>query len=246
MRLDLYLVEHGLAKTRSQASDLIKRSLVLVDGEIAGKTGVEITTQHVELIAESKYVSRAGEKLAQALIDFNIDLRDKIAIDIGSSTGGFTDCAIQHGIRFVYAYDVGSHQMDERLKESPLIELHEETNILSVQVPHADIIFIDVSFTSIKPIFKHLEGFQGEMVCLIKPQFEAGPEYLKQGILKNPKRTKEVLVDVLSYARSLGFSIAALKASHLKGKSGNQEYILYIKEPDKHQNLSVLIGEALC
>jgi 23S rRNA (cytidine1920-2'-O)/16S rRNA (cytidine1409-2'-O)-methyltransferase len=246
MRLDLYLVEHGFVKTRSQASDLIRRSLVLIDGKIASKTGIDITTQSIELIAESRYVSRAGEKLAQALVDFNINLHDKIAIDIGSSTGGFTDCAIQHGIHFVYAYDVGSHQMDENLQKNPLIELHEETNVLSVKLPKSDIIFIDVSFTSIKPILKHLEGFEGEMVCLIKPQFEAGPEYLKQGILKDIKRTKEVLLDVLLYARTLGFSIASLKASHLKGKSGNQEYILYISQPDRHQNLSVLIGEAVC
>ncbi len=246
MRLDHYLVEQGLATTRSQASDLIRRGLVLVDGVVASKTGIEINSQTIELISESKFVSRAGEKLYQALVDFNIDLHGKIAIDIGSSTGGFTDCALQNGIHFVYAYDVGTDQMDSKLRNHKQIELHEETNILSVQIPQADIIFIDVSFTSIKPILDHLKGFKGEMVCLVKPQFEAGPKYLKQGILKDQKRTEIVLVDVLNHVKNLGFFIGGLKKSSLKGKSGNQEYILYISLKDKHQNIDVLIGEALC
>lgn len=246
MRLDLFLVEQGFVKTRSQASDLIRRGLVLVDGKKASKTGIEITSQSIEMVKESRYVSRGGEKLEQALIDFNINLHGKIAIDIGSSTGGFTDCALQHGVLFVYAYDVGSDQMDVSLRNHPHIELHEETNILTVSIPKADIIFIDVSFTSIKPILKHLEGFKGEMVCLVKPQFEAGPKHLKQGILKDQKRTREVLSDVLHTCRQLGFPIGGLKASRLKGKSGNQEYILYIHLKETHQNIDVLIGEALC
>lgn len=246
MRLDVYLVEHGFVKTRSQASDLIRRGLVNINGIKASKTGVEITDQTITLIQETRYVSRAGEKLAQALVDFNIDLHGKIAIDIGSSTGGFTDCAIQHSIKFVYAYDVGTDQMDQTLRTHPLVELHEETNILDVKIPNADILFIDVSFTSIKPILTHLQGFQGEMVCLIKPQFEAGPQSLKQGILKDMKRTEEVLIEVLDHARHLGFSIAGLKASHLKGKSGNQEYILYIKPNHQMIHIERLISEVLC
>ncbi|MCR3905653.1 MAG: TlyA family RNA methyltransferase [Tenericutes bacterium] len=246
MRLDHYLVEKNLAKSRSKATDLIKRGLVLVDDEVILKTGYEISDQNVDVLENEQFVSRAGEKLKKALLDFNIDLHGKIVIDIGSSTGGFTDCALQHGAKEVYAYDVGTNQMDKNLKKDSRIHLFEGTNILDVDLPNSDIILIDVSFTSIKPILKHLQAFEGEMVALIKPQFEAGHIHFKQGVLKDFKKHKEILTSVLEEARSLGFSIYDLKKSGLKGKQGNQEYVLYIQNTKNEQNIKTLVGDVLC
>ncbi len=246
MRLDHYLVENNIAKTRSQATDLIKRGLVLVNDEVVTKTGYEVTTQLIKLVEEVKYVSRAGEKLYQAIKEFDIHLSNKIVIDIGSSTGGFTDCALQEGAQKVYAYDVGHDQMDLELQKSPKIELHEGTNILDVILPRSDVILIDVSFTSIKPIFNHIQGFDKEIIALIKPQFEVGHIHFKQGVVKDIKRHKEVLTDVLNYARTLGFSIKGLKKSDLKGKAGNQEYILYITDTKNQEDIKKMIGDVLC
>lgn len=230
MRLDHYLVEQDLVKSRSQATDLIKRGLVKVNDIIQTKPGYDLKNDDfIEMVENSRFVSRAGEKLFKALLDFRVDLHDKIVIDIGSSTGGFTDCALQEGAMQVYAYDVGKNQMDEILKLDPRIHLFEETNILDVELPQADLILIDVSFTSIKPIFKHIEGFLGEVIALIKPQFEAGPIHFKKGVLKDQKMHQKILYDVLSEVVELGFSPRNIVKSELKGKQGNQEYLLYIK-----------------
>lgn len=246
MRLDHYLVEHNLAKSRSKATDLIKRGLVLVDGEVMLKTGYEIKDHIVFVLENEQFVSRAGEKLKQALLDFGIDLHGKIVVDVGSSTGGFTDCAIQHGAKEVYAYDVGTNQMDENLKKDPKIHLFEGTNILDIDLPKADVILIDVSFTSIKPILAHLVSFQNEIIALIKPQFESGNIHFKQGVLKDLKKHREILTSVLEEVRALGFSIFDLKKSGLKGKQGNQEYVLYIKGTKNEQNIRKLVGDVLC
>jgi 23S rRNA (cytidine1920-2'-O)/16S rRNA (cytidine1409-2'-O)-methyltransferase len=246
MRLDHYLVEKNIAKTRSQATDLIKRGLVLVNENIVTKTGYEVSNELIKLVEEVKYVSRAGEKLYQAINKFDIELFDKIVCDIGSSTGGFTDCALQEGAKKVYAYDVGKDQMDHELKKNPKILLFEETNILDVDLPLSDLVMIDVSFTSIKPILKHLKGYEHEIIALIKPQFEVGHIHFKQGVVKDLKRHKEVLIDVLNYARELGFSLKGLIKSDLKGKAGNQEYILYITKTKNQEDIKKMIGDVLC
>ncbi|HAX03451.1 MAG: hypothetical protein A2Y45_00175 [Tenericutes bacterium GWC2_34_14] len=246
MRLDLYLVEKGYVKSRSQASDLIKRSLIEVDGKIQTKAGLEVLEPSIKILEEQRFVSRAGEKLMTALLDFDITLHGKIMVDIGSSTGGFTDCAIQEGILKVYAYDVGSNQMDETLKKDPRIELHESTNILDVALPDCNIITIDVSFTSVLPILSHLKGFDGEMIVLIKPQFEAGPIHFKQGVLKDIKMHEKILTHVLEETRNLGFSIRGLKKSSLKGKMGNQEYVMYIHHQPNLEHIPSLVRGVLC
>jgi len=246
MRLDLYLVQYFHLKSRSQATDLITRGLVLVNHKVAKKAGQEVSElDFIEITHESQFVSRSGEKLLQAILDFKIDFKDKICLDIGSSTGGFTDCALKHGAKEVYAYDVGKDQMDLSLRNHPKIHLFEETNILDVKIPHVDVIMIDVSFTSIKPILEHLNGFTGEMICLIKPQYEAGNIHFKQGVLKDLKKHKEILLDILSYTRSLGFSIAGLIKSNLLGKTGNQEYILYVKSIKNIQDIKSMVGDVL-
>lgn len=247
MRLDQLMVNRNLVKTRSQASDFISRGFVLVDDEVAHKAGQNVSLDsNIKLIKESNFVSRAGDKLYQILNDFHISLHDKIVIDIGSSTGGFTDCSLQSGAKLVYAYDVGKNQMDELLKLNPKVILHEETNILDVVLPDSDVILIDVSFTSILPIFNHIQGFNKEIIALIKPQYEAGNVRFKKGVLKDLKRHKEILTHVLTHLIDLGFQIFDLKKSSLKGKTGNQEYLVYIKPSQKIFHLKKVIGEVVC
>jgi 23S rRNA (cytidine1920-2'-O)/16S rRNA (cytidine1409-2'-O)-methyltransferase len=246
MRLDLYLVDQNLTKTRSQATDLINRGLVLVNGIVAFKPGIEITNQEIKLLDQIRFVGRGGEKLMHALLDLHIDMHDKIVVDIGSSTGGFTDCALQHGAKEVYSYDVGTEQMDIELKKDPRIHLHEGTNILDVKIPDSNIILIDVSFTSIKPILKHIKGFTGEILALIKPQFEAGNINFKQGVLKDLKKHREILISVIDEARNLGFNVHQIIKSELKGKSGNQEYILYMKNEHKQIDIKKMVGDVVC
>jgi 23S rRNA (cytidine1920-2'-O)/16S rRNA (cytidine1409-2'-O)-methyltransferase len=245
MRLDLYLVNNNYAKTRSQASDMIKRGLVSLNGKIVLKTGYDYQDELIKIHQDHIFVSRAGEKLNQFLLDSHISLNDKIIVDIGSSTGGFTEVSLINGAKLVYAYDVGKDQMDQVLRKHEKVILNEETNILDVKLPNSDLILIDVSFTSIKPILNHLKGYQNEMICLIKPQFEAGNIHFKQGVLKDMKIHQEILIDVLTYVSNLGFKIKDLKKSSIKGKMGNQEYFLYIKPSNHDLNLKALIGDVL-
>jgi 23S rRNA (cytidine1920-2'-O)/16S rRNA (cytidine1409-2'-O)-methyltransferase len=245
MRLDIYLVEHGYVKSRSQAQDLIKRGLVSVDGEVQTKTGYDIQLESIKLLEETRFVSRAGEKLLQAIVDFKIDMHDKIVVDIGSSTGGFTDCSLQQGAKHVFAYDVGTNQMDPSLRMNPNISLFEQTNILDVEIPKHDIALIDVSFTSIKPIIFHIHTCNEEALCLIKPQFEAGHIKFKQGVLKDLKMHKVILKDIIDDVISLGYFVYGLKKSDLKGKQGNQEYLLYLKKKSNHANIEHMIGSVL-
>jgi 23S rRNA (cytidine1920-2'-O)/16S rRNA (cytidine1409-2'-O)-methyltransferase len=247
LRLDQFLVTKNLTKTRSQASDFIQRGLILVDGQIAHKPGLEVNDrQDIKILKETNFVSRAGDKLYQILSDFYISLDGKIIIDIGSSTGGFTDCSLKSGAKLVYAYDVGKNQMDETLKLDPRVILHEETNILDVTLPKADVILIDVSFTSILPIFKHIQGFNQEIIALIKPQYEAGHIRFKKGVLKDMKIHKEICTHILESVVELGFQIFDFKKSSLKGKTGNQEYLLYLKPSQKTFLIKKAIGEVVC
>ena len=247
MRLDVYLLEQHYVKSRSQATDFIKRGLVSINNQVVLKPGYKITNDDLIKIEEEKhFVSRAGEKLYHALNDFEVSLSDKVIIDVGSSTGGFTDCSIQEGARLVYAYDVGTEQMDFHLRNHPKIKLYEQTNFLDVEIVDADVCLIDVSFTSILPIMKHLKGFKGEILALIKPQFEAGHNKFK-GVLKDRKLIEHILKDVLEEIKSLGFHLVGLKKAHLKGKKGNQEFILYIDDKKNDDlNIKNVVGEVIC
>ena len=247
MRLDVYLVNQKLVKSRSQATDFIKRGLVSINQQIVLKPGFQVNEDDLIKIEEEKhFVSRAGEKLYHALNDFKISLFDKVIIDIGSSTGGFTDCSLQEGAQLIYAYDVGTEQMDSTLRNHPKIKLYEQTNFLDVKVVDADVCLIDVSFTSIIPIMEHLKGFEGEIIALIKPQFEAGHNKFK-GVMKDKKLITHTLTSVLESIRLLEFHLIDLKKAHLKGKKGNQEFVLYI---DFHKNddlnIKNIVGEVIC
>ena len=245
MRLDLYLVENKFVSTRSKASDLIKRGFVLVDNQVAKKNGVDIINQEVKVLEHLNFVGRAGEKMYDAIDSFDLSFEHKTVIDIGASTGGFTQCALEHGALLVYTYDVGKDQLDPIIRSNPKVVVHEETNILDVELPLAQLIMIDVSFISITKIFKHIKGFQGEIVGLIKPQFEVGKKTIKQGIVKDIKLHKKVLEDVLQVIESLGFHIMDLKKTKLKGKKGNQEYMIYIDGSKLSKNIDKLIEGAI-
>lgn len=243
MRLDRYLVLQGMVETRSQATDLIRRGLVFVEGEQAAKTGMAITGQKVEIRHERRFVGRGGEKLMNALLDFNLDLNGKIVIDIGSSTGGFTDCALQHGASRVHAYDVGKAQMAESLRQDSRIDLHESTNIFDVRLPDADVILIDVSFVSVIKVLGHVKDHPGEVIALVKPQFEAGPGRRKDGVVKDLRQHKLILRQVLTGAQSSGYVIQGLAKAKPKGSSGNQEYMVHLNKKTNVKTLETWVGD---
>ena len=239
MRIDLFLLEKGYVKTRSQATDLIKRGLVCLDGDVITKAGHLVKgTEHIDILKPLNYVSRGGLKLEDAITSFGIDLKDKTILDVGASTGGFTDCALKFGAKHVYAYDVGSDQLDLSLKNHPQVTSYEQTNILDVDIPKVDIILIDVSFTSIKPILRHVKNQDAMIIALIKPQFEAGMLKMKKGILTDLKKHQDILMDVHQYAQNLGFDVVHHKPSTIKGKQGNQEYLTVLKK--KHQEDAII------
>jgi 23S rRNA (cytidine1920-2'-O)/16S rRNA (cytidine1409-2'-O)-methyltransferase len=231
VRIDKYLLEKGHVKTRAQATDLIKRGLVYVNEKQVIKPGLDVSDDVQMTIKEPLvYVGRGGLKLKDAIDSFGIDFDQKIVIDIGASTGGFTDCALQHGAKLVYTYDVGKDQLDPSLKSHPKVIFHEGINILDVNLVTADLIMIDVSFTSIKPILSHIASHDALIIALIKPQFEVGPVHMKKGVLKDTKMHKSIVNDIISYANHLSFHVVGFKASALKGKSGNQEYLMILKK----------------
>ncbi|MDY0210566.1 MAG: TlyA family RNA methyltransferase [Acholeplasma sp.] len=230
MRLDKYMVE-TFFKTRSQAQDLIRQGKVSVNNRIVTKTGYELKGEEVQIIKDMDYVSRGGLKLKDAIDSFKLNVKDAIMADIGSSTGGFTDCALKEGVSHVYAYDVGTDQMDQSLRSNPKVSLFEQTNILDVTLnPNINLFTVDVSFTSVKPILLHLMNTSGLYVVLVKPQFEVGPKHLKNGIVIDLKKQKEALEGIIEYANDLGFKTIGSKKSDLKGKMGNQEYLLILKK----------------
>ena len=244
MRIDLYMVEKNLVETRSQARDLIMRGLVFHQEKQVLKAGYEITVDdHITVTEKLTYVSRAGLKLEDALTHFKIDLKDLIILDVGASTGGFTDCALAHGAKHVYAYDVGRDQLDIKLKDDIRVTSHEKTNILSITPPKVDLILIDVSFTSIKPILKHLKDHEKTILALIKPQFEAGKINMKHGVLKDQKIIEDVLKQMVTYCNDCGFYVEGIKKSDLKGKAGNQEFMFYLKKNAHQTNTIRRIGD---
>ncbi len=234
MRLDQF-VSQKQNISRSKASDLIKLGFVRVDQKIILKPSFKITSNQEVVVNDiMKYVSRSGLKLEDAIITYDLDFNNKTVVDIGSSTGGFTQCSLAFGASKVYAYDVGTDQMDQTLKKDKRIELYEQTNILDVLVKEVDICLIDVSFTSVKPILKHVYEKCNLFVILFKPQFEVGPNHLYGGIVKSDKIIEKALNEFKVFLNELNIIIEGYKPSDLKGKKGNQEYLFvgkrYVKE----------------
>ncbi len=228
-RLDQKLAADGLVRSRSQAESYIKLGDVKVDGQIVTKPGflVEDSAQ-VELTVEEQYVSRAALKLASVATALKLSFQDKIVLDVGSSTGGFTDYVLRQGAKKVIAVEVGRQQLHPSLRKDPRIEPHEQTDIRDIQKLSAvpDIVVADVSFISLRDILPHVAGLvarQTQIVAMVKPQFEAAQSSLKhKGVIKNDKLRRDILKDFETWARDQ-FTILGKADSAVSGAGGNQE-----------------------
>ncbi len=239
-RLDVLLVNRGLAASREKAKAVIMAGIVYVDGQKEDKAGSTFAdTVNIEVRGNTlKYVSRGGLKLEKAMSHFGLTLDGKVCMDVGASTGGFTDCMLQNGAVKVYSIDVGHGQLDWKLRNDPRVVCMERTNIRYV-VPKdigepAQFVSIDVSFISLTKVLypvRQLLADEGEIVCLIKPQFEAGREKVgKKGVVRDPAVHLEVIESVMQYAASIGFELLHLEFSPIKGPEGNIEYLLHLKK----------------
>ncbi|SIS36951.1 TlyA family RNA methyltransferase [Salimicrobium flavidum] len=238
LRLDTLLVERGLLETREKAKRTIMAGLVFSEQQRLDKPGQKVD-ENIELTVKGKavpYVSRGGLKLEKAISCFSLELKDKIMVDIGSSTGGFTDCGLQHGIKLSYCIDVGYNQLDWRLRNHDQVVVMERTNFryvtredLSEGLP--EIATIDVSFISLKlilPVLADLLIPGGDVAALIKPQFEAGRDQVgKKGIIRDSGIHEEVLCNILSFAEDLGFETKGLTYSPITGGDGNIEFLAH-------------------
>lgn len=241
-RLDVYLTENNLAESREKARAIIMSGNVYVNNQKADKAGFFVTeTDEIEVRGKlNPYVSRGGLKLDKAMKVFGVTLKDKIAMDIGASTGGFTDCMLQNGAVKVFAVDVGYGQLAWKLRQDERVVNMERTNIRNVTVEQIgeklDFASIDVSFISLKlvlPVAKELLKENGELLCLIKPQFEAGREKVgKKGVVRDINVHYEVVENIVNFAKEIEFHPKALDFSPIRGPEGNIEYLLYLaKEP---------------
>lgn len=253
-RLDVAVFERGLAPSREKAQALIMAGQIYVNGQKASKAGLSVKPEdQIELHGtQLPFVSRGGLKLDKAMRSFPISLEKKICMDVGASTGGFTDCMLQNGAAKVYAVDVGYGQLAWKLRTDERVINLERTNFRYVtdqQVPDAiDFASVDVSFISLRlilPVLFRLLKTGGEAVCLIKPQFEAGREKVgKKGVVRDPAVHEEVIQTVCLIALEVGFSILGLTFSPVKGPEGNIEYLLYIqKTPLSAASSSIDIAE---
>lgn len=235
-RLDMLLVELGHAESRSKAQALIKAGNVLVNGKPAQKPGQSCTEdQKIEITGEScPYVSRGGLKLEKALRDFGVDPSGFVCSDSGASTGGFTDCLLQKGASKVFAIDVGTDQLVDKIRNDPRVVVMEQTNIRYVTPKQIgeelDLSVVDVSFISLQRILPAIKALlkpgRGQVICLIKPQFEAGKENLgKKGVVRDRAVHKQVLDHFLSFVRELGFTVLGLTYSPVRGPEGNIEFL---------------------
>jgi len=238
IRLDNLLVRRGLVPSRQKAQALIMAGLVKVEGKTITKAGHKLGEDaEIEIVDTAcPYVSRGGLKLEAALDHFKIEVMDKITMDVGASTGGFTDCLLQRGAKLVYAIDVGYGQLDWKLRRDPRVRLFERTNIRYFS-PEAipdriDLVTIDVSFISLKlvlPVVKGFLGVPGDILALVKPQFEVGRgEVGKGGIVRDLGQHQRVIQEIISTAKGLDLRERGVYASPLKGADGNQEYFLHL------------------
>ena len=242
-RLDILLVERGLQESRQRAQAAIMSGLVFVNGQRVDKPGTSISNEAAIEIRGNpmKYVSRGGLKLEKAMEQWGFLLDGMICMDIGASTGGFTDCMLQNGATKVYSVDVGQGQLAWKLRNDERVVCMEQTNFRYVtpeDIPDAlDFASVDVSFISLTKILipaRNLLKTGGQMVCLIKPQFEAGRGKVgKNGVVREPQIHEEVIRKIIDYADSIGFEVLHLEYSPIKGPEGNIEYLLHIRKPEE-------------
>ncbi len=239
-RLDVLLVNRGLCPSREKAKAMIMSGEVFVNGNREDKAGASFAEDvQIEIKGKKlKYVSRGGLKLEKAVDVFGIDLKGKVCMDVGSSTGGFTDCMLQNGAAKVYAIDVGTNQLAWELRNDPRVVSMEKTNIRYVTPSDigeaVDFVSIDVAFISLTKVLQPVRELMKDgarMVCLIKPQFEAGREKVgKKGVVREKSVHIEVVENILDYTASTGFEQLALDYSPVKGPEGNIEYLLYLEK----------------
>lgn len=253
-RIDIELVKRGIFETRNKAQNEIKNKIVYCNNVCITKPAFDVTdTDIIEIKGEKlKYVSRGGLKLEKAIKEFNINLNDKILIDIGSSTGGFSDCAIQNGIKKVYAIDVGTNQFDKNLRQNNKINLYENTDFRNIDnniINDANIASIDVSFISVTKLTNKLKELTNlkEIICLIKPQFECGKELSDKyrGVPLNKEVHSTVINKVIESFKENDYYINNLTSSPIKGGNGNIEYLAYFKrDNEKNIDIEKVINEA--
>ena len=246
-RLDVLLVEQGLADSREKAKAIIMSGIVYVDNNKEDKAGTTFDeTAKIEVRGNTlKYVSRGGLKLEKAMDHFGVELAGKVCMDVGASTGGFTDCMLQNGAVKVYSVDVGYGQFAWKLRQDPRVVCMEKTNIRYVTPADIDDVLdfasVDVSFISLTKVLipaRELLRDGGEMVCLIKPQFEAGREKVgKKGVVRDRAVHEEVIRMVMDYASSIDFYPLALDFSPVKGPEGNIEYLLFLSKNKQDQEI---------
>jgi len=234
MRADSEIYKRNLARSRSAAAELIRRGSVKLNGKTLKKASDEVRPEDILEIGEGlPFVSRAGEKLDYALRHFSIDVHGKAAIDVGSSTGGFTDCLLRHGAKSVVAIDVGTDQLEASLRNDPRVTVMEQTDIRTVTLENkVNLAVIDVSFISLEkvlPKVHELVAHGAPVIALVKPQFEVGKGKLnKKGIVKESKDREESAEKVLAVAAGIGFSLKGFAQSPLQGGDGNIEYLAYL------------------
>ena len=260
-RLDKYLTDLGYFETKSKAAAAILAGNVKINDEYITKAGFQInlTKEYDIQVKSMPFVSRGGFKLKKAIDTFNPNIKDRICFDAGASTGGFTDCLLQNDAKFVYAVDVGYGQLDWKIRSDKRVKTIEKTNlkiclptdIYSENEPYADLLVSDLSFISLTKVLGNLKTLLApdfhEMICLIKPQFEAGKEKVEKGGVVRDKTThKEVIENVINCATELNYSIKGLTYSSIKGPAGNIEYLIWLTTEDikNDYNINEIVNSA--
>lgn len=253
-RLDKILVDLGYFENKSKASAAILAGNVKIGTEVITKAGFQIdpSKEYDFQVKSMPYVSRGGFKLKKALESFDVVVKDRICFDAGASTGGFTDCLLQNGAKFVYAVDVGYGQLDWKIRSSEQVKTIEKTNlricsredIYSEGEQAADLLVSDLSFISLEKVLPNLKMLMApefhEMICLIKPQFEAGKDLIEKGGVVRDKNThKMVIENVLNCIKGLGYAIKGLTYSSIKGPAGNIEYLVWFSTSDEECEISI-------
>ncbi len=253
-RLDKILVDLGFFETKSKAAASILAGNVMIGTEVITKAGYQIdpSKDYDFKVKSMPYVSRGGFKLKKALETFDVVVKDRICFDAGASTGGFTDCLLQNGAKFVYAVDVGYGQLDWKIRSSSQVKTIEKTNlkictkddIYTENEPMADLLVSDLSFISLTKVLPNLKTLLNqnwhEMICLIKPQFEAGKELVEKGGVVKDKKTHELVINnVLACIKDLGYIIKGLTYSSIKGPAGNIEYLVWLATEGEEVDIEV-------
>lgn len=252
-RLDVLLMERGLAESRAKAQALIMAGQVRVNHQVALKPATAIDPKSTLTVDHGpRFVSRGGEKLDAALEAFGIDVKDFVCADVGASTGGFTDCMLQRGAAKIYAIDVGKGILHWKLRNYARVVVMEETNARHVEnLPEkVSFVTVDASFISLKillPVTKNWLAENAQLLCLIKPQFEAGKKDVSRGdgVIRDPEIHRQVLLDVLGYAKQEGFSLLGLLKSPLLGPKGNTEFLVWLDVHSTGKSVEELVDQVL-